>query len=87
MFSNMKSYYFSAYNGYKCWVGGEVQTHKDSLGCTLRYLKYICSQNLMCLTHSFNTFIFTCSPTSNMEVMSAVIMLCSGCWLLCKLQL
>jgi len=40
-----------------------VQTHKDSLGCTLRYLKYICSLNLMCLIHSFNTFIFTCSPT------------------------
>ena len=62
-----------------CYVGEEVQAHKHSLGCTLRYLKYICSLNLMCLTHSFNTFIFTCSPTDNLEIMSAVTMLCNGC--------
>ena len=79
MYFNMKSYYFSAYSGYNIFVGGELQTHKNSLGCTLRYLKYICSLNLMCFTHSFNTFIFTCSATGNPEIMSAVIMLCSGC--------
>ena len=70
-----------------CCVGGELQTHKNSLECTLRYLKYICSLNLMCFTHSFNTFIFTCSATGNLEIMSAIIMLCSGCWLFCKLKL
>ena len=62
-----------------CRVGEEVQTHKNSLGCTLRYLNYICSLNLMCFTHLCNTFIFTCSPTGNLEIMSAVTMLCSGC--------
>jgi len=47
--------------------------HKNSLGCTLRYLKYICLFNLMCFTHSFNTVIFTCSPIGNSERV----------WLLC----
>jgi len=61
--------------------------HKNSLGCTLSYLKYICSLNLMCLIHSFNIFIFKCNPIGNLKVMSAVIMLCSGCRLLCELQL
>ena len=69
-----------------CCLEEEVQKHKNSLGCTLRYLKYICSLNLMCFTHSFNIFIFTCSPTRNLEIMSVVTMLCSGCWLFCKLQ-
>ena len=74
MSSSMKSYYFSAYSGYNMLCG-----RRSSLGCTLRYLKYICSLNLMCFTHSFNTFIFTCSPTDNLKIMSAVTMLCNGC--------
>jgi len=78
MYSNMKFSYFSAYSGYNMLSGRGSASTQNLLGCTLRYLKYICSLNLMCLIHSFITFIFTCSPTDNLKVMSAIIMLCSG---------
>jgi len=69
-----------------CGMGREVQMQKDSLGCTLRYLKYICSLTLMCLIHLI-TFILTCSAISNLEIMSVVIMLWNGCRLLCEQEL
>jgi len=31
--------------------GGKCKCKTNSLGCTLRYLKYICSPSLMCLIH------------------------------------
>jgi len=61
MYSNMKSYYFSVYSGYNR-LSGRRNANAQRF-------------NLICLTHSFNTFIFTCSPTSNPEVISAVIIL------------
>jgi len=48
---------------------------------------YICSLTLMRLIHSFNNIILTYSAIGNLEIGSVVIMLCSGCRLLCELEL
>jgi len=59
---------------------------KNSLKCTLRYLKYICSLTLMCLIHSFNKIYFNlqCNKQSGNYECG---LLYSGCRLLCKLKL
>ena len=74
MYSNMKSYYFSSCFGYNMLSGRSANAQR----LTWMYLKvfklYFFTQ--FNVSHSF---IFTCNPTSNPEVMSVVIMLFSGC--------
>jgi len=55
---NIKSFYFSAYFGYNMLSERVVQTQKSLLGCTLRYLKYICSLTLICVIQSFSNIFF-----------------------------